>query len=377
MAKRSGNPHTLQRSKRQRTGSQTGLAGLAGLVGSLIKSNSQLGGSLNSHDAAGNALTANRDVGRSYYKSRKKGSKKTSYKKRLANKRKKRFAKRVKKVISGSSPTYHYNERSAAPYSMSVMPTVWGTSPCQQMLGTTSSQNSHFKTFEGLPLDVLYFNNVASTGVGRYLANAVGLIQTRYNTSDLNVPSKSSLETVYAYIKHCQINFSIYNNQSVPINVDVYEFIATRNITLGDYYSTPLTAMDRITSNDATALSNNMSNTISKTDFGATPWDFPGLTKSWKVLSKTSIYLPANGQTNLQYKGSSGMWGGPKMNELAAFKGKTREYVFVVGSRIGVGMDIVNAPIKVSWEKTYKIKPPTGHTWATEGILSAQSYAYT
>ena len=335
--------------------------------------NANIQGPMNSHNAAGNALTQYHDIDRAYYKTkRKRLSKKAKKKKRKY----KKWTKRVKRAVSGGSPTFHYNERATAALTMGVMPTVWATSPSQQTLGTGSNGLSGLRLWEGYPLNGVNYSGAAASGVGKYVYNAISLINTRYNSTDVTPGVASVLETVYAYIKHSQTDFTMVNTSGAAINVDVYEFIAVRDIGVNDYYATPLTAMSRIASNDAAKLTNGMTNTIAMTDFGATPWDFPGLSKSWKVMSKTSIYLPVGGQTNLSYKGPKGLWGGTKYQEMTAIKGKTRDYLFVVGSRIGSGMDGVTNPLKVYWNKTYKLKPPVGHTWTTEGIYSAQAYAY-
>jgi len=338
-----------------------------------IKFHDNLQGSENTRDAARNAITAQHDIGRAYYH---KSKKRVSQKAKKRRGKQKKFKKKIRTIIAGSSPTYHYNERATAPVSMSAMPTVWSTSPSQQTLGTALNGNCKFRLFSGCNLDGTAFSNGGTTDIGRYMYNAIGKIYTRYNAGDLIPGALSLLETYKCVVKHCAVNFTIVSQQAVPISVDVYEFVATRDIGVTDSYSTPGVAMSQINGTDANNLTNNMSNTINKTDFGATPWDFPGLKNSWKVLSKTTIYLQSLGQTNLQFTGPRGFWGGSKVNTTCSLKGKTREYFFVVGGRIAAGLDNVTAPIKVYWEKTYKFKPPAGHTWATEGVLSAQSYSY-
>ena len=336
-------------------------------------------GPLNTRDASRTALTSQHDVIRAYYKPKKRRRLTRKARKRRARKRK--FKKRVVKAIAPKTVTYHYNERANGWLNMGVMPTIWGTNPCQQVLGSilsgSPSQNrtSLMRLFEGLPLTTGDYNDSTATGVGRYFANALGTIAERYSGSD-QVANTDWLTTFRAYIKHCAIQFTVYNNFTVPINVDVYEFTAARDIPRNDFYNTPLTAMSRITNVDAIYFSTGMSNTVNITDFGATPWDFPGLSKHWKVTNKTTIYLPGNGQTAVQFKGNKGVWSGARGNEMCAFKGKTTEYVFVVGSKIGVGMDTTTTPIKVISEKTYKIKPIIGTQWAKPNFLSAQCFAY-
>jgi len=371
--------------KRPRTASSSSVAAqgvnlaaaLAGIASQYRNSGGASGGSIqgpeNSADAARNAITAQHDIGRSYYNKRKKRLTKKAKKRRG---KQKRFKKKVRAIVSGSSPTYHYNERCSAPLNMGNMPTVWATSPSQQVLGSTSSANNALRLFCGLNLTGANFSDASTTDIGRYINRAISNIATRYNAADLLSSNKNFLSPFKCVIKHSAINFTIVNMQATPISVDVYEFVATRDIGQADLYSTPYQAMSSIRSFDANNLTVDMSNTINITDFGATPWDFPGLKNSWKVLSKTTIYIQSLGQTNLQFKGPRGMWGGNKVNEMCSLKGKTRDFMFIVGGRIAYGLNDSSTPIKVYWEKTYKIKPPAGHTWATEGILSAQSYTY-
>lgn len=335
-----------------------------------------VGSAQNSRDAAGSAITAQHDVVRAFMRKRsRKGSKKGA-------KAKKRFKKKVQRALAPKAVTYHYNERSSGWADMQPMPTVWATEPSQQVMGTLKdagsisySRGGMFRLFEGLPPVGDYNDAGTSTGVGRYLANALGTIAERYSGSD-QVQNTDWLATFKAYIKHCGITFSIFNNQTAAINVDIYEFVATRDMNRNDFYATPLVAMSRIASNDAIYFSTNMTNTTTMTDFGATPFDFPGLAKSWRVTSKTTIYLPSNGQTNVQFKGRKGIWDGAKGQDITAFKGKTTEYVIVVGSKIGWGLNNASAPIKVAFEKTYKIKPPTGTQYAKPNFLSSQSFKY-
>lgn len=358
----------------------TGGALAAAIAGQVKKAVSDFGsnniqGSENTADGARNAITAQHDIGRAYYR---KGKKRLTKKAKKRRGRQKRFRKKVRAIVSGSSPTFHYNERASAPLSMSAMPTVWANSPSQQTLGSTTTGNNALRLFCGANLAGTDFSNGGTTDIGRYMNRAISSIATRYNGADLqpSAATRQQLTTYYAVIKHSAINFTIVNQQATPISVDVYEFVATRDIPLFDDCPTPGAAMSYITTDIGNKLTLDMSNTINKTDFGATPWDFPTLKKSWKVLSKTTIYLQSLGQTNIQYKGPRGMWGGVKVAENTALKGKTRDFFFVVGGRIAAGLDNANPPIKVYWEKTYKIKPPAGHTWATQGIVSAQSYTY-
>lgn len=337
-------------------------------------------GHQNSHDAAGNAITSQHDVVRAYMRKRRRKGGKKAYKKRA---RAKSFKRKVKKALAPSAVTYHYNERSSGWMEMATMPTIWGTEPSQQYMGTLDSEpfeasyakGSGMRLFEGLPPTGDYNDTATSTGVGRYFAKAIGVIAERYGASD-QLPPTDWLQTFKAYIKHCGITFSIYNNQLGAINVDIYEFIAARNIARNDFYKTPCTAFTRIRNNDAFYFSDGMTNATAMTDFGATPFDFPGLSKHWKVNQKVTIYLPAGSQTNVQFKGSKGLWDGKLGQDCMAFKGKTREYVFVVGSKIGWGMNNSSAPIKVAFEKTYKIKPPMGTQYAKPNFLSSMSYKY-
>nr|UOF79096.1 putative capsid protein [Cressdnaviricota sp.] len=337
-------------------------------------------GRQNSYDAAGNAITAQHDVVRAYMRKRRRKGGKKAYKKR---KRAKRFKIKVKKALSPTAVTYHYNERASAWFDMPNMPTIWGTEPSQQFMGSLRVddglpgifRSGAFRLFEGLPLTGDYNDSSTSCGVGRYFAYALGVIAERYSGSD-QTPPTDWLQTFKAYIKHCGITFSIYNNQAGAVNVDIYEFIAARNIARNDFYSTPCKAMTRIRTTDAIYFSTSMTNVTAMTDYGATPFDFPGLSKHWKVNQKVTVYLPAGSQTNVQFKGSKGMWDGKLGQDCCAFKGKTREYVFVVGSKIGWGMNDSSAPIKVAFEKTYKIKPPIGTQYAKPNFLSTMSYKY-
>lgn len=162
----------------------------------------------------------------------------------------------------------------------------------------------------------------------------------------------------------------------MPINVDIYEFTAQRDIPRNDWYYSPIAAMNYIRTVDAIYFSTNMTNVTNITDYGATPWDFPGLSNHWKVTNKTTVYLSASGQTHVSFKGNKGMWRGKIGNECAAIKNKTTSYVFIVGSKIGQGMDNVTAPIKVYFDKTYKIKAPYGVQYAKPNFKSSMTFKY-
>ena len=88
-----------------------------------------------------------------------------------------------------------------------------------------------------------YFNgNLNTNGINKFL-NVVKLTDTRVNSVDYipgSVNSMAPLQPIY--IRHCELTISVYENSGTAQSMDIYEFVAARDIPKGDPYYSPYAA---------------------------------------------------------------------------------------------------------------------------------------
>jgi len=160
---------------------------------------------------------------------------------------------------------------------------------------------------------------------------------------------------------HVRATIKLKNNTTVPTGywVNVYTFVAAQDITDVNY-KTPAAAITT-----CLALNANVFGTVgygtrmSQSICGFSPLDSQGLGKYWKQESKTRLYLPSNGEMELDW---------PKLRKPHfklrtdiqwAYKGKTQGMYITVDGFMGT-VAITNNVLKVEIDKTYHYKPDRG-----------------
>jgi hypothetical protein len=220
-----------------------------------------------------------------------------------------------------------------------------------------------------------YYNNTIVTVDLLEIPKTLVKLQTRMNATDIAVSTDegnvSSLQSIY--IKHSYLTICIHENNGVTQNVDVYLFVAARDIPKGDPYYSPQAAWAQCLG-DAKAM---VSTTApSSNDLGNTPLDAPGFAKHWKILSKSRITLGPSQNVSFPIKGPKGMYRFGKIEGLEAQKGKTMAVIIVAGSENAFGASTVANPIVMAWSKRYHWKFPVNEIGFTSGIRYANSIAY-
>jgi len=323
---------------------------------------SKLQGGPQKADIASSALTTQNDTARAYIKKKKKQTK--SGRKRVL--RKKKFVANVKKAISTGQPLIHYNENSSVVVTVNnPFGSAWNTNPYQVwyaggVSGGASFSNPKFTLFGG---SVSTAGAVQTLDVSGYVQATAKLMQNRYNGTDVAPPT---VDTIDIYVKYCKLEIAVQNTTSSTITVDLYEFVAAKDIGKGELKITPYDCMTQIKSE--TTLNTGYTAVVDQEQYGATPFDFANFGQIWTIKNKTTILLGAGQSTTFEAVGPRGMWRGSKMTNLTAMKGKTTMFALCFGSRVAFDLGAGISPAKVAFNKTYKLKYPAGTPTLVDGI---------
>jgi len=331
---------------------------------------SKLQGGPQKTDTAMSTLTTQNDTARAYIKKKKKTSKKS--RKRIL--RKKKFVANVKKAVATGEPLLHYNEFSSLGQTVVNPATAWSTSPYQVWYAGGFSSGAAFSsakfTLWGCQIGIS--GATETNDVNRYMTQTAAKLQNRFNSTDV-APPQTTTQSIY--IKYCKWECAVQNLSLFPYTVDLYEFVAARNIPQTDTKSSPY---DCMTENKAeTTLTTGYTGVIDQEQYGTTPFDFANFGRTWTIKNKTTVLLGAGQSTTFEVVGPRGLWRSELTNDLIAQKGKTTMFAFCFHSKIGFGQTASSTFANIVFNKTYKFKYPVGAETLVNGIEQtvAQSYA--
>lgn len=301
-------------------------------------------------DPAKDTLTQYHDIQHIKMKKRKRLTKKA--KRRI--KRKRKFTKAVRSVVNKSAPMFRIKSISNAIAQFPSFASTWYNAVAQS---TYTSNTTSLTLWPG----GFWAASPATHELNGWFANTYSYLQERWNTTDLtsaNPSNNISARFVNLLVKRWQLDIGLFNNNSTPINVDIYEMVAARDMGETDDYGTVQGAINNIATSCVVldhSTTSYFQNTMSIR--GTTPYDFPDLAKHWKVESKTRVYLPGNGQVSFQCQGRKGIYKFDQMKELGARKGYTKQIMMVAGSEIAFGFSGASNALNFVWNQTIHFKP--------------------
>lgn len=306
------------------------------------------------------AITRYHDVDKLYTKRYKRKSIKS---RKLAYKRK-RFRRAVRRAVKDRTQLCIATQRGAALKtcdSNTSGVTTWNSGPAQILMSASTTA-----------LDLMLWsgrfqNNVSVSKdiVDIYLKLSSGILTPSTGTTN-TIPW---VDQVRYYINHCRLTLGIHENTGNAQNIEIYEFVAARDMPKGDAYYSPKAAWQQVY-NDTGTLGGTAPTVNS---LGVTPLDLPAFGKHWKLKNKTRIFLEANGNTMFQIKGPTGVYDYSKNSDLEAIKGKTTHIMIISLSAIGFGTGLNVNPLSLSWSKSYHFKPVNGDKF---GLMGNTSYVW-
>jgi len=240
--------------------------------------------------------------------------------------RAKKFANKVQKALQSAAPInvwHQYGDDGSANWHDQIINAVtpsgrnqfisgsksmYVMNPGDQWLSTTSSQRLY-------PWGPLYLTQAA--------------------IGDTAVTLTRNVEADTLITTHARGDYSLYNNSTIPLCVDIYTFIAAVDIA-DSAYKDPITTMNTLLASPnwvkayGTAL---YTNTFGMTTKGITPLDVPELGKYWKQQTKTRVNISSGAQDYFTFPQLRKChFTEPGMNNMYAIKGKTQAMFIVCNS---------------------------------------------
>lgn len=266
-------------------------------------------------------------------------------KKRLSKRQKKwkTFVKKVHKATDENEKTHFLVEANNAP---ALINGSAGAS-LQQILPTSAAGTDY-------NLQLCPIGNIA-TGPLLFVDNLIQQMSVIPTTGGL--PVAAVLNDIDYKLLGASCTASIKNVTIFNIFIDIYECVASSNVTDANYNSARLAWLNALALNiesDAIAARTNLLSTMS----GCTPYQAPGFAKYWKIIKKTRVLAGPGSKTNYTYFTKGRNVKVAKTLGQYATKGLTKDLIIVVNPTYN-GDTVAAAPqINVEWSKTYAVKVP-------------------
>jgi len=284
---------------------------------------------------------------------------------------KKKFAKKVQKVMIKLGPANVYKETATGAYSLPAYVGAWNANMAQQFSFSRPTTSADGFGYGGC------FNN----GTERlqdcfklldYQNNELFLYTAAGGTTG-QVESLAALTTASAivarttavsgkvWISDLTYTMSIRNPASIALSVDVYEMVANRNFADTSPYCTAGEAYTQcVNQENFTYDTPGVGDRVRLNQAQATPFDIPNYTKYWKVQTGTRMLLDPGEVKMLTFKGQKGWYDGRKTQPLVAIKDFTTEFLFIVGGGPSAGLIATTPMPEVVWTKEIRWRQELG-----------------
>jgi len=282
-----------------------------------------------------------------------------SGKKRLTKRQKKwkTFVKKVHKATDQNDKTHFLQEAHNA--NLGILGTIG--IQFQQVVVTSTGASD-------INLQLSAVGNVA-TGPGRFVTN---LIQQK-SVSTVAVGTTATT-TPFKDVKYkllgASCTFSMKNDTTSNMYIDVYECVAASNIT-DSVFSTAREAWVQCLLLNGQVDQTAGFTKLTLTQSGATPYQAPGFGRYWKIIKKTRVFTTPSSITNYTFFTKPRFINNSVETGRFATKGLTKDIIIVTNPTFNGDTIVVNL-FDIEWSKSYAVKlddmPGLQAQWAYQAV---------